>query len=108
MINNVCIYFIFIFSIICKHIWLDCEAVDDRDIVNWLEVDYCFDFGEEVVLESIVAVVVGNSGIALTGLVIDDGIDNDDCDCFGFVIFFVERMSPFSFYIIYIIINIKL
>ena len=108
IIYNVCNIFLFILFIISNYIWLDYDEVNDRDVVDGLKAGYCFDFGEEVVEAAVIAVVVGNSGLALAGLVIDDDIDNDDCDCLGFVIFFVERISPFSFYIIYIIINIKL
>ena len=89
---------------ICYSFFIHYDAVDDGDNVDVLEVDYCFDFGEEVVLEAVVPVVVGNSGIASAWLVIGDKIDDDNYDVLGIVLLFNERISPFSFFIIYIII----
>ena len=57
----------------------------------------CFDFGEEVVVEAVVAVVVGDSP---AGSVIGD--DKDDCDDFAVVVVFVCEdyiQSSYSFFI---------
>ena len=72
-----------------------------------LECCYCFGFDEEVVGEAAIAVIVGDCDLVGVGLVIGDDInDDDDCDVLGIFIFCVERICPFSFYIIYIIIII--
>ena len=43
-----------------------------------MEGCYCFGLGEEVIVEAVVAVFVGDYGLDLDGSVIGDDID-DDC-----------------------------
>ena len=57
---------------------MDCDRVDDEDVVGGLEYGYCFGFGGEVVEKAAVAVFVGDYGLDLDGSVICDDID-DDC-----------------------------
>ena len=58
---------------------MDCDNVDDEDVVDVLEYGSCFGFGGEVVGEAAVAVFVGNYGLDSGGSVICDDIDDDDC-----------------------------
>ena len=58
---------------------MDCDRVDDEDVVDRLEYGSCFGFGREVVGEAAVAVFVGDYGLDLDGSVICDDIDDDDC-----------------------------
>ena len=86
---------------------MDCDEVDDVDNVDGLESCYCFGFGEEVIGEAAVVVIVGDSGLTAAKSVIGDKIHDDDDDyddIVGIVVLFEEIISQFSFYIIYIII----
>ena len=84
---------------------MECDAVGDKDNVDWIECCFCFGFGEEVFGEAAVAVIVGYSGLAAAESVIRDKIDaDDDDDVIDVVVLFWLRISTFSFYIIYIII----
>ena len=61
-----------------------------------------FWFCGRVIWEAAVAVFVGDSDLDLAESVIGDDINDNDWDDFGtlgFVIFFVERIYLFSFYI---------
>ena len=88
---------------------MDCDGIDDEDVVDELKDGYCFGFAVGVVGEIAVAVVVGNYGLTATGAVIDDDINDDDYDILGIVVLFVEIIYLLiSFYKIYIIIKIKL
>ena len=73
---------------------MDCDAVDDRDVVDGLEVGSCFVFGEGNVVEAVVAVVVGDSGLDPAVSVIGDDTDNDDYDIIGVVVVCMGRISP--------------
>ena len=61
---------------------MNCNAVGDVDNVDGLEDCYCFGFGEEVIGEAAVAVIVGDYGLAAAESVIGDDIDDNDCDDF--------------------------
>ena len=71
-------------------IWLDCDGVDDEDVVDWLEYGYCFGFGREVVGEAVVAVFVGDYGLDLDGSVIGDDKDDDEWHDCGVVVFLLR------------------
>ena len=85
------------------HYIIDCAGVGDEDVVDELENSSCFGFAVGVVVAAVVAVFVGNSDLASAEFVIGDDIKDYDCDCIDVVIFIVERISSFSFYIICII-----
>ena len=75
----------------------------DRDVVDGLEVGSCFAFGEEVVVESIVAVVVGDSSLDPVGSVIGDDKD-DDCDDFAVgVVLCVKIISNLHIHFLFIL-----
>ena len=70
------------------------DAGGDVDNVDWLEVASCFGFGEWVVVEAVVAVVVGDSGLPSAASVISYNTDDDNYDVIGVVVVCVERISP--------------
>ena len=61
---------------------MDCDVIDDIDNVDGLEYGSYFGFGEEVVGEAAVAVIVCDYGLAAAESVIGDDIDDNDCDDF--------------------------
>ena len=78
---------------------MDCDRVDDEDVVGGLEYGYCFGFGGEVVEKAAVAVFVGDYGLDLDGSVIGDDKDDDDWDDCGVVVFLLREYLSISFYI---------
>ena len=69
---------------------MDCDGVDDEDVVDVLEYSSCFGFDREVVGEAAVAVFVGDYVLDLVGSVIGDDKDDDEWGDCGVVVFLLR------------------
>ena len=85
---------------ISSHVRLHCNVVGDVDNVNGLEGCCCFGFGEEVVKEAAVVVIIGDYGLPAAESVIGDDIDDDDDDCDGTDLFVIVFLCVFLFIIL--------